>query len=743
MSKTGLPSGAKGSAQDGTASVSAPAASTAASTAARVNPAPQADGFDWERLAASCGVRPAQARTVMELVDGGATVPFMARYRKEATGGLDEVWLRLIIAAHERQTALEKRRQAVLANLEERGVLSPELKASLVAAGTLAGLEDLYAPYKQKKKTRAEVARSRGLGPLADKAWKAPERDLEAACQALVGTCPELDSLEAVRDGVVDILAEDISHKPEVRSGLGRLTRERGGLGAKPKLKGEDWEKSPYRQYGDFSDSLKRLKPHQWLALRRGEKEGHLGLAWDLDKAGAEEWLAGQVRGNSSLLTRGRSEALERHLLPAVQREHERSLDEAAEKAAIDTFEQNLRPILLSAPLRGKRILAIDPGLRTGCKAVALEETGQMLGWFTFHTHKPDEAREAVARGIRKYQSQLVVIGNGTGTEAVQDAVAEVLARLGEADLHYTIVPEDGASVYSASDAAREEFPDLDVSVRGAVSLGRRVIDPLSELVKIDPKSLGVGMYQHDVDQKRLDEALQGVVEGVVNQVGVIGPSASPHVLRYVSGLGPALARKIADWRRDGGVFRCRRDLLKVPGLGPKTYEQCAGFIKFPDSPEPLDNTWVHPESYPLARRLMPLAKAGDKLAAADRAALKAEFGSSDSTLDELWQELRRPNRTPRDASPLPPMYSRRRCFEELKPGDEVPGLVKNLVDFGAFVDLGIKESGLVHVSEMADRFIKHPSEVVQVGQILTFRIKEIDTQRRRIALTLKGVTKT
>ncbi|HSV56373.1 MAG TPA: helix-hairpin-helix domain-containing protein, partial [Magnetospirillaceae bacterium] len=604
-------------------------------------------------------------------------------------------------------------------------------------------LEDIYAPYKKKKKTRGMLAQERGLEPLAELMVRADDDAVLAQAPEYVredAENPEL-SVPTVRDalqGAKDILAERASQDPENRALVKSWFLRTGHLVVKGIGDEAARARSVYQMYWDYSEELSKLKPHRVLAVNRGEREGILTVDLKVDEDGASEMLLTRRVLNTTYHRDAVDDGLRRLLAPAVLREIRSDASDAAEGHSIDVFSENLRNLLLQPPIKGTRVLGMDPGIRTGTKCAALDETGKFLDYFVIHQDtRPDEGMKALAEAVRKHSLALVAVGNGTASHEVQKFVAEAIAKHG-LEASYTIVDEDGASVYSASDTAREEFPELDLTIRGAVSIGRRLQDPLAELVKIDPRSIGVGLYQHDTNQKRLAETLDEVVGSVVNRVGVNLNTASHSLLKYVSGINAGLARKIVRYREANGRLTSRDQLKSIPGLGEKSFEQCAGFLKIPDSPIELDNTWVHPENYRLAEEILPWMREGKDLAREVRSRLKETYKVGDTTLDDLVAELRRPNRDPREDLPRPILQKEVLKFEDLSEGMTVTGRVKNVVDFGAFVEIGIKESALIHVSEVADRFVRDPMEVLKVGDVKEFRIISLDPDRRRIGLSLR-----
>jgi uncharacterized protein len=545
----------------------------------------------------------------------------------------------------------------------------------------------------------------------------------------------------------MDIIAEEISQSPENRAVVKAIYRKNGRISVKAsgeKGKGDEEARksSTYQMYWDYGEELSRIKAHRILAINRGEREGVLSVSVDVDEDAAIRLLEEKFAPCNEYYKKSIEDGLRRLLSPAVIREIRGDQREAADDHGVSIFAENLKNLLMQRPIKGKRVLGIDPGIRTGTKCVCLDDTGKYLGNFVFYHHRVEEAKRLLLQGIKQYDIQLIAVGNGTGSHEAQELVSQVIGE-NNLDLRYTVVDEDGASVYSASDIAREEFPDLDVTVRGAVSIGRRIQDPLAELVKIDPKSVGVGLYQHDLNQKKLSETLDEVVSSVVNNVGVNLNTASFSLLRYVSGINSGLAKTIVSYRGEKGRIESREELVNISGMGPKTYEQCAGFLKIPESPEPLDNTWVHPENYPLARDIRAILGAADStvtgLSPEAVVELKEKHGAGDVTIADIIEEMKRPGRDPRDAYAKPVARKDLLRFEDLKEGMTVTGKIKNVVDFGAFVDLGIKETALVHISELSGRFVKNPLGLVKVGDVLEFKIISLDPERRRIGLSRKS----
>jgi len=695
------------------------------------------------RIAQDLSIRPAQVSAVVSLSAEGCTVPFISRYRKERTGSLDEVQVRDCVHKFESYKNLEERRLEVIKGISALGKLDETLYANINKASTLSELEDLWAPYKKKKKTRGMLAQERGLSPLAEIMLAKGKEAVDAAAHGFLRQDeehPELSvaSVEEAIAGAKDIIAERLSQDIEMRAALKDWYRKTGKLVTKGVGDEEAREKSTYQMYWDYSEPLATLKSHRVLAVNRAEREAALDVSIEVDLESAADLLKNKAFIHNEYHEAAIEDGLTRLLSPAVLREIRSDATEYSESHAIDVFSENLKNLLMQPPIKGSRVLSIDPGIRTGSKCAALDETGKFLDYFVINQEtRLEEAKKAIAASVKKHNIQIIAVGNGTASHEVQAAVAASMEEH-SLDCRFTAVDEDGASVYSASDLAREEFPDLDLTIRGAISIGRRLQDPLAELVKIDPKSIGVGLYQHDVNQKKLTERLDEVVGSVVNQVGVNLNTASHALLKYVSGINLGLARKIVKFREEKGAINSRDMLIKIPGLGEKTFEQCAGFLKIPESSNELDNTWVHPENYALAAELLALLKAGSDPTHEQRKALREKYLVGDTTLDDILVELKKPNRDPRENLPPPILQKGVLAFEDLKEGMKVTGKVKNVVDFGAFVDIGIKESALIHVSELSDRFVRDPMEVLKVGDVKEFTIISLDLTRKRIGLSLK-----
>jgi len=687
---------------------------------------------------------------VLELLSGGATIPFIARYRKEMTGSLDETEIARIAELKKQYDEITHRQDFILDTIRNQEKLTPELERTILQTMDPAILEDLYLPFKVKRKTRATKAKELGLEPLADALWKQTYEYLDRLVKPYIkGDVPDA---EAALQGARDILAERISEDATLRGWL-RDTFQRHALIHSKLVKSKEEDAQKYRDYFEFSEKLASIPSHRLLAILRGEQEGYLRIHVEPDVERTQDQLNRRVCKNRSesaaQVGKAAEDAYKRLLQPSLENELKNVAKEKADTEAIQIFAQNLRALLLAAPLGERRVLAIDPGFRTGCKVALLDRDGTFLHHGTIYPHppqsNPSEAFQAVRHWIDRYAIEAIAIGNGTAGRETLDWLHQSLDPSWRERIY--LVSESGASIYSASEVAREEFPDLDLTVRGAISIGRRLKDPLAELIKIDPKSIGVGQYQHDVNQKALKDKLDREVEYCVNQVGINLNTASRQLLTYVSGLGSVIAENIVQYRLDHGAFRDKATLLKVAKLGPKAYEQCAGFLRIRDAANPLDNTGVHPERYELVRRMASdqhtdlnglLHDAGKlKSVALDRYAT-SEVGLP--TLKDIIHELEKPGLDPRGEAAPPEFAAHIRSIDDLQPGMVLPGVVNNITQFGAFIDLGIKESGLVHLSQMADRYIKHPEEVVSLQQQVTVKILDIDHARKRISLTMKGI---
>ena len=696
-----------------------------------------------KHVADELNIRPQQVQAVVSLINEGCTVPFISRYRKEKHGSLDEVQVRDCDHLFKSRMNLENRRIEIIRGIFAQGKLTDFLYEAVTAAKTLTELEDLWAPFKKKKKTRGMLAAERGLEPLAEAMTQLDEAAIEKKAEEFVNTDAENEELrvpdvQAALAGAQDIIAERTAQDGSNRAAVLDFYLKSGTIRVKGIGDDEAKKTSVYQMYWDYSEPLNQIKPHRILAVNRGEREGVLEVTVDVDIDGASDLLKRRTTTHNTYHAKAIEDGLARLLSPAVVREIRGNQSDEADDHGIGIFSENLKNLLMTQPIKGTRVLGVDPGIRTGTKCAALDETGKYLGNFVIYQHKADEAYAALRKAVKDYGVQLVAVGNGTGTKEVQEIVSKVLTE-NFPDVLYTVVDEDGASVYSASDTAREEFPDLDLTIRGAISIGRRLQDPLAELVKIDPKSIGVGLYQHDLNQKKLSDMLDEVVGSVVNNVGVNLNTASASLLKYVSGISASVAKRIVAYREEKGKITSRSELQNVSGLGPKAYEQCAGFLKIPESAEPLDNTWVHPENYEGARIIFDLIRRNENVTADVKKNLQDTYGLGEQTVQDIVDELKKPNRDPRDGYPKPIMQKGVVCFEDLKEGMKVTGKIKNVVDFGAFVDLGIKETALLHISELSDSYVSDPMEVVRVGDIKECTIIGLDTDRRRISLSLKS----
>lgn len=688
----------------------------------------------------------------LKLLQGGATIPFISRYRKEATGGLDEVQIGDIQTRYEKLCELSKRKETVLSTIEEQGKLTPELKARISACWNTTELEDIYLPFKPKRKTRAEAARAKGLEPLALLLMMQKENNLAAKVRNFVKG--EVKDEEDALKGARDILAEQISEDERSRN-LMRNQFQRQALIQSKVVKGKEAEEASakYRDYFDFCEPLKKCSSHRLLALRRGESEGVLKVnIFPEDEDMCNERLQRLfVRANNECahqVEEALTDAYKRLLKPAIETEFAALSKEKADEEAIRVFAENLRQLLLAPPLGQKRVMGIDPGFRTGCKVVCLDAQGTLLHNEAIYPHPPKseyaQAARKIVKLVEQYKIEAIAIGNGTASRETEQFVT---SQRYDREVQVFVVSEDGASIYSASKTAREEFPDYDVTVRGAVSIGRRLMDPLAELVKINAKSIGVGQYQHDVDQTKLKASLDQTVESCVNLVGVNVNTASKHLLTYVSGLGPTLAQNIVDYRTENGPFESRRQLLKVPRMGAKAYEQCAGFLRIPQAKNPLDNSAVHPESYPIVEQMAKdlNCTVADLIKDKElRSKIDLKKYVTDTvglpTLTDILQELDKPGRDPRQKIQVFEFDKNVRTLDDLQEGMELPGIVTNITNFGCFVDIGIKENGLVHVSQLANRFVSNPADVVRIHQHVRVKVMSIDHERKRIQLTMKGL---
>lgn len=700
-----------------------------------------------EKIAGQLSLKAWQVSNTLKLFDEGATLPFISRYRKEMTGSLDEKQIALVREQHLKWTELEKRREAVLKSVFEQGKLTPALQKGIEEAESLTQLEDLYLPFRPKRKTRASVAREKGLEPLARMIMEQREHNLLAKAERFTGE--QVKDADEAFQGARDIIAEYIAEDIRARNAIRTLFRKGATIHTKV-VKGKEEEGNKYADYFQYEESLRRCPSHRYLALIRGETEGFLRVGIAPDEEESVQFLEHQfLKGSGECTEHMRiaiRDAYKRLLQPSIENEVRAEAKEKADAEAIKVFAENLRQLLMASPLGQKNVMAIDPGYRTGCKLVCLDSQGNLVHNETIYPHPPQEERAAAIKKVTSlisaYRIEAIAIGNGTAGRETEAFIRKIKF---DRDLQVFVVSENGASVYSASDVAREELPDFDVTVRGAVSIGRRLMDPLAELVKIDPKAIGVGQYQHDVDQAKLKSGLDQVVESCVNQVGVNVNTATPYILTYISGLGPQLARNIINYRMESGAFSSRAQLKKVPRMGEKAFEQCAGFLRIPGSKNPLDNSAVHPESYGIVQKM------ADDLQCTVADLLKDEqlrkkidirkYVTSDiglPTLKDIMDELARPGRDPRPRIKYFEFDPNVRSLNDLKTGMILPGIVTNITRFGAFVDVGVKQDGLVHISQMADRFISDPQDVVQLHQHVMVKVIEVDVQRKRIQLSMK-----
>ena len=701
-----------------------------------------------------------QVNNVIEMLDEGNTVPFIARYRKERTGGLDDIVLRNFSERLTYLRNLQSRKEDVVRLIEEQGKLTEEIKIALDKSETLTEVEDIYRPYKPKKRTRATIAVEKGLTPLSEAIFSGEYKgDIEEYAKRFIDEEKGVKDENEALQGAMDIMSEKISDEADYRKYIRALVFREGFL----ESKGASDETTPYEMYYEYKEEVKKIPAHRILAINRGEKEKVLSVKITCDNDKIIQYLkAKTLKGNNNTdvyIEKSVEDSLKRLIYPSIEREIRAELTDKGETGAIDIFKANLKALLMISPIKGKTIMGFDPGFRTGCKIAVLDETGKFLDNVTVHATASSESK--VKESIKvltdmaiKYGVDVISLGNGTASRESEEILVEVIKNVKEKsgkDIYYVVVSEAGASVYSASELATKEYPDLDVTVRGAISIGRRLQDPLAELVKIDPKSIGVGQYQHDVTPKKLDESLKGVVEDCVNNVGVDLNVATPSLLSYISGINSTIAKNIVDYREENGKFKNRKELLKVKRLGAKAFEQCAGFLRVMESKEPLDNTSVHPESYNACKKLLDILGytkediADNNLKDIDgkinsigveKLAKEVEIGIP--TLNDIIKEIKKPGRDPREDLPKPILKSGIVEMSDLKPGMMLNGTVRNVSDFGAFVDIGVHQDGLVHISQLSDKFVKHPLDVVKVGDIVEVRVMEVDEKRKRISLSMK-----
>lgn len=716
-----------------------------------------------ERLANELGIKLGQVQNVIGLLDDGNTVPFISRYRKEATGGLSDEVLRKLSERLTYLRSLDERKADVKRLIEEQDKFTEEIGIALEKATTLTEVEDIYRPYKPKKRTKSTIAQAKGLKPLAELIMDGKFKgDLNEEASKYISEEKGVKTSDEAIQGALDIIAEAISDEAKYRKYIRELVIREGNI----ESKGSSEEPTPYEMYYDYSEAVNKIPPHRILAINRGEKEKVLTVKITANEEKIIKYLENhELKGNEILdekLKLAIKDSLKRLIYPSIEREIRNELTDIGEEGAIKIFKENLKALLLQAPIKGKVVMGFDPGFRTGCKVAILDATGKFLENTAVYPTLPKKdivgTKKTLKALIAKYDVDVISLGNGTASRESEEVIAEMIKEIKEEtgkELSYVIVSEAGASVYSASELGTKEYPDLDVTVRGAISIGRRLQDPLAELVKIDPKAIGVGQYQHDVTPKKLEESLAGVVEDSVNTVGVDLNIATPSLLTHISGINASIAKNIVDYRDENGGFTSRKELLKVKRLGQKAYEQCAGFLRVAESKEPLDNTSVHPESYDVAKKLMEvlgynkedlknknLGDIDERAESKGLHNLSKELGIGELTLKDIIKELKKPGRDPREEMPKPILKTGIIEMKDLKPGMVLSGTVRNVSDFGAFVDIGVHQDGLVHKSQMANRFVKHPLDIVKVGDIVKVAILEVDEKRKRISLTMKDVDK-
>ncbi|MGK9268339.1 RNA-binding transcriptional accessory protein [Bacillus inaquosorum] len=709
-----------------------------------------------QQIAKEIGLSQKHVESVIRLLEDGNTVPFIARYRKEQTGSMDEVQIQTISERWQYIQNLNQRKEEVIRLIAEQDKLTDDLKRKIEQSVKLQEVEDLYRPYKQKRKTKATVAKSKGLEPLADYILTLPKDDrLAATADQYISEEKEVFTREEAIEGAKHIIAEQISDEPNFRKWIRQETFKKGTIKSAAGKSADTDEKNVYEMYYEYEEPIAKVVPHRVLAMNRGEKEDILKVSIEPPADHIKAYLEKQIIKNRStsvkeILQETIEDSYKRLIQPAIEREIRKELSEKADEQAIHIFSENLRKLLLQPPMKGKTVLGVDPAFRTGCKLAVSDETGKVLKIDVIYPHAPvkktKEAHEKVKAILEQYQVEMVAIGNGTASRETEQFIVNVLKDMPR-KIYYVIVNEAGASVYSASELAREEFPELQVEERSAVSIARRLQDPLAELVKIDPKSVGVGQYQHDVSQKRLNESLRFVVETVVNQVGVNVNTASAALLQYVAGLSKSVAGNVVKKREEIGKFSNRKELKDIPRLGAKTYEQCIGFLRVQEGTEPLDRTGIHPESYKETKALLKklglsteqigTAELKDKINQLALSETAKELGIGEITLKDICEQLTRPERDPRDEVPKPLLKTDVLQLEDLKEGMELQGTVRNVVDFGAFVDIGVKQDGLVHISKLSNQFVKHPLDVVSVGDIVTVWVDGVDVQKGRVSLSM------
>ena len=700
-------------------------------------------------------LKPFQVENAIKLIDEGNTIPFIARYRKEATGELSDEQLRDLFERLTYLRNLEKRKEEVIRLIDEQGKLTEELQNTIVSALTMTEVEDLYRPFKQKKKTRATIAKAKGLEPLANIIFEQKDkRDINEIAKEFIDEEKDVKTVEEAINGAKDIISEMISDVAEFRKDIRKIIYDKGVIATKASKD----EKSVYEMYYDYNEAVKKIPSHRILAINRGEKEDFLKVKIEETDDAILDYLNGKnlVPDGSykEIMLETIEDAYKRLIKPSVENEVRNELTDMAEEQAIKVFGQNAKKLLLQAPLKNLIVMGFDPAYRTGCKIAVIDDTGKLLATTTVYPTEPQNdtegAKKKLLELINKYNINMIAIGNGTASRESEMFVADMIKEV-KHDIHYAIVSEAGASVYSASKLATEEYPDINVSLRGAISIARRLQDPLAELVKIDPKSIGVGQYQHDVNQNKLDESLTGVVEDAVNSVGVDLNTATPSLLKYVSGVSKTIANNIVKYRDENGKIKERKELLKVSKLGPAAFTQCAGFLRIIDGKNPLDNTSVHPESYDTAEKILAsigfsskdlkekLPEVRANLNTVNVSKIANELGVGEPTVKDIIKELQKPGRDPRDDMPKPILRSDVLKMEDLQEGMILTGTVRNVIDFGAFVDIGVKSDGLVHISELSDKYIKNPMDVVSVGDIVKVRVIKVDLERHKVALSMRG----
>lgn len=710
-------------------------------------------------LCGELGIHRWQAENTISLIDSGNTIPFIARYRKEMTGALDDTALREFDTRLKYLRSLDEKRAETIRLIDEQGALTDDIKKAVADASTLSELEDIYRPFRPKRRTRASIAREKGLAPLADALFRQDGSltDAEAEAEKYISEEKGVSDADSALNGAMDIIAEEISDNADFRKALRRMTADSGSVA----VKGTTEDDSVYSLYYDFSEPLSKLPPHRVLAINRGEKEGFLSVKINADDEKAVRYLIRKTTpkreaAGTKHVKLAAEDAYKRLIAPSLASEMRAAATEAAEESSIKVFSKNLTGLLMQPPVKGRTVMGFDPGYRTGCKVAVVDETGKVLDtgvvYCTLPNHDKDKAEKQLRAMIERNGVELISIGNGTASKESEIFISELIKKL-DRSVYYVMTNEAGASVYSASELAAEEFPEYDVALRSAVSIARRLQDPLAELVKIDPQSIGVGQYQHDMNKKRLSEALGGVVEDCVNSVGVDLNTASPSLLSYVAGVNKTVAKNIELYRRENGSFKTRRELLKVPKLGAKAFEQCAGFLRIPGGSDYLDNTSVHPESYRAAKKLVSeLGYTEDDVRSGNIADMKERaakygheklcelLGIGTPTLTDIIESILKPGRDPRDELPQPVLRSDILSMEDLKPDMILDGVVRNVIDFGAFVDIGVHQDGLVHISQICDRFIKHPTDVLSVGDNVKVRVLDVDVKKKRISLSMRDI---